>query len=83
MKIKEKLIGIILIAISKGEFNYVSNKGLNIKKQEFFCKECGAKCDENSKFCDNCGCELIWNCEKCGKPISINAKFCKNCGSEF
>ena len=25
------------------------------KKQNTFCKECGAKCDPTDKFCENCG----------------------------
>jgi hypothetical protein len=60
--------------------NQIIKEKISRKQKTFLCKECGAKCNENDKFCEKCGCEFIWNCEKCGKPISSDSEFCKNCG---
>jgi len=56
-----------------------------------FCKKCGNKIFEKSKFCDKCGDSIDVNkelnksstsykCEQCGQENNINSIFCRNCG---
>jgi len=58
-----------------------------------YCKNCGAKMPENSKFCQNCGHNEFYSieelnklenskyCTKCKALVSLNTKFCQNCGN--
>lgn len=52
------------------------------------CQKCGFSNEENAKFCQNCGQEIIdssrnQSCKKCGKPIVLGTRFCKYCGSMY
>ena len=59
-----------------------------------FCKNCGAKIEDGSLFCNVCGTEQNINgkqsdiedvrrvyCNKCGQQILDDSKFCCKCGS--
>lgn len=53
-----------------------------------FCKNCGNNVNEGSKFCRECGTEIISEpkipknntCPKCGNWLNEGAMFCNNCG---
>jgi tetratricopeptide (TPR) repeat protein len=44
------------------------------------CPSCGYDNPEGSKFCEQCGTQLIRKCPKCGLEVSPTARFCKECG---
>ena len=46
------------------------------------CTYCGAKVDQNVKFCSNCGNKTpeVSLCKQCGSPLEENAIFCVKCG---
>lgn len=64
---------------------------IEIKKQEQnevnfkICTECNYKNSTDSKFCSNCGSELLIKpfCKKCGSKITDNANFCNSCGAKI
>ncbi len=47
------------------------------------CPECGYSIDPKSRFCPNCGHQILVfrRCPKCGKNLTPKAKFCPNCGT--
>ena len=50
-----------------------------------YCTKCNKKFDDNSKFCDECGsqlvnCEIIF-CTNCGCQCTTLDTFCKKCGT--
>ncbi|OQR12161.1 zinc-ribbon domain-containing protein, partial [Ligilactobacillus salivarius] len=57
------------------------------------CKNCGYLNAENTKFCENCGADLIEakvpepgktkECKNCGYLNAENTKFCENCGADL
>ncbi len=62
-----------------------------------YCKNCGKQIDENSKFCQFCGCPIfdinrsrntyyegeIYKCPNCGEPLNSFTAFCPACGHEI
>jgi ribosomal protein L40E len=48
------------------------------------CKKCGTENLDSSKFCDNCGHNLLQksSCSKCGQTLMPDAKFCAECGTK-
>lgn len=49
-------------------------------KETIMCKKCGTANKNNTKFCAECGGQLIKICEKCGSAINGSPKFCPECG---
>ena len=51
-----------------------------------FCKHCGAKIEEGSKFCSSCGKPVVADikklisCEDCGREFPVSNKVCPFCG---
>ncbi len=49
------------------------------------CRNCGCEIPEGSKFCKECGFEVIAEenqfCSNCGYKMPKGAKFCKECGT--
>lgn len=45
--------------------------------------ECGKINSSSSKYCSNCGKELVKSCPNCKQPVDSNAKFCNACGSKI
>ncbi len=47
------------------------------------CPECGFELDPNSRFCPNCGHQILVfrRCANCGKNLTPKAKFCPSCGT--
>jgi len=61
-----------------------------------FCEKCGAKLDNDARFCEGCG--TLQNavpapaqtqqpaahavCHNCGAQLAANAKFCDTCGTQ-
>ena len=45
------------------------------------CLNCNHECDENSKFCNNCGYNFADDliCPICKTPFKIGQRKCKNC----
>lgn len=48
------------------------------------CQKCGTENLDSSKFCDECGHNLLQNlsCSKCGQTFKPDAKFCAECGAK-
>lgn len=44
------------------------------------CSHCGVQNSKNSKFCNNCGKNLVSVCSKCGTSNPLNSSFCSKCG---
>lgn len=59
----------------------IVNKNVSDTSTEI-CPKCNSKLDEKSKYCTNCGEQIIRNkvCPNCNKEIKQNHKFCPNCG---
>lgn len=49
------------------------------------CPECGLPVSGDSRFCHNCGHQIVVfrQCEQCGKNVSPKAKFCSACGNRI
>jgi len=47
------------------------------------CAKCGAKINENAKFCVECGSNQTSTCPKCNAKVEEGAKFCSNCGEKL
>lgn len=49
------------------------------------CNKCGAENDESSKYCSECGVELLkeLSCPGCGKLLKPGAEFCVECGKKI
>lgn len=47
------------------------------------CRGCGAKLQEGSKFCPECGEFVATDCPECGHKIKGGAKFCPECGKKL
>src|SRR4051812_20664862 len=45
------------------------------------CASCGFEHLEGTKFCEECGTQLLQVCPSCGQPVRPTAKFCGECGS--
>ena len=53
-----------------------------------YCKECGAKLDDDAVFCMNCGVKILDTqnkkiCPNCGAAIVDDAFFCMKCGTKL
>lgn len=50
-----------------------------------YCQACKAGLEPNSKFCVNCGTQVLQTprCVGCNNPIDLKQRFCKNCGKEL
>ena len=53
-----------------------------------YCKECGAKLDDDAVFCMNCGVKILdtqnkKTCPNCGAAIVDDAFFCMKCGTKL
>lgn len=53
-----------------------------------FCKNCGAKLDDDALFCMNCGIKIADAssnkfCSNCGNELEEDAVFCSNCGNRI
>lgn len=47
------------------------------------CFNCGAECDNDAKFCGQCGASLLDEfCPNCGTKLSPSDKFCPECGKK-
>lgn len=72
--------------IKNRDINREAFKGVNLEVIEniFECKNCFSKITSSSKFCKNCGLEVVFiiNCSCCNKEIKSNSKFCKFCGKK-
>ena len=61
----------------------------NFSQKQFLtvCTKCGVHNSANSKFCNNCGCELAKinknACSKCNTANEAGAKFCVECGNNL
>lgn len=49
------------------------------------CKNCGYECNDDDKFCKNCGekLDILKLCNNCQKRCKPEAKYCPYCGQEF
>lgn len=47
-----------------------------------YCAFCGTKCKRNDNFCKNCGAKIGY-CTSCGTKCKHNDNFCKNCGAKI
>ena len=49
------------------------------------CPKCSALCDENAKFCMECGTKIqtVKVCPSCSKELEADAKFCPECGEKL
>ena len=47
------------------------------------CPKCSKELENGTKFCDNCGTEIIETlyCPNCGKPVNQDSVFCQSCGA--
>ncbi len=54
-----------------------------LKKKDQRCPECGFFMDPASRFCPNCGHQILVfrRCSNCGKNLTPKAKFCPYCGT--
>lgn len=56
---------------------------------DFICKKCGVKINENVSFCPNCGSKNDSDiakkkfCGNCGSQVKDDDLFCANCGYKF
>lgn len=53
-----------------------------------YCKECGAKLDDDAVFCMNCGVKILDTqnkkiCPNCGAAIVDDAFYCMKCGTKL
>lgn len=49
------------------------------------CKKCGYECNDDDKFCKNCGekLDVLKLCNSCQKRCKPESKYCPYCGQEF
>lgn len=49
------------------------------------CSNCNKQLEDGTKFCDNCGKQIIETifCQNCGKETSTEFAFCQNCGASL
>ena len=54
------------------------------KGQTLSCPKCQAQIDPNSRYCPQCGHQIIIEnkCPQCGKNLPAKAKFCMFCGGK-
>ena len=47
------------------------------------CPKCSKELENGTKFCDNCGTEIIETlyCPNCGNPVNQDSVFCQSCGA--
>ena len=73
----------IPLAFSMGD---VLNTNLqsSMNQRGVVCSQCGNLLVDRSKFCSNCGKEVVnlKFCSKCGSKLNGNAKFCSECGEK-
>jgi hypothetical protein len=62
-----------------------SQKLMNKTSSENFCSNCGANIQANTKFCINCGNQLIKRkiCANCDVENPVDARFCQECGKHL
>jgi membrane protease subunit (stomatin/prohibitin family) len=55
------------------------------KAQTLTCPKCQAEIDPNSRYCSQCGHQIIIEnkCPQCGKNLPAKAKFCMFCGGKI
>lgn len=72
---------------SMGQNIDVSQNKSNPEAAMQTCASCGTKFPNGSKFCPNCGKEVIdpnfMVCPKCNAKIPVGTKFCSECGSKL
>ncbi len=54
---------------------------LDVGEAGVACPSCGARNEESSAFCDDCGQPLTTLCPSCKHPNATDAKFCAACGT--
>ena len=57
-------------------------KEFTAQEEKITCS-CGAENDKNSKFCKECGKELVKKCPDCNEKLDADSNFCKNCGHKL
>ncbi len=67
--------------LSGGQSGHIGlTSGRMISASEILCKKCNAPNTKGSKFCKNCGANLVVKCTNCGADIEDADKFCPECG---
>lgn len=54
-----------------------------LEEEKTICRICGKENDNDTRFCINCGRNLLKECEKCKTINSLDSRFCKNCGERL
>jgi len=69
----------------KLEASKLMEKSTPLKQNDLLtCKKCNHKNDPNSKFCSNCGVNLLKReCSKCKMELKDLDKFCSQCGTSI
>lgn len=60
--------------------------GVNLRRNNMItCPNCNKQLEDGTKFCDNCGKQIIETifCQNCGKETSTEFAFCQNCGASL
>ena len=49
------------------------------------CPDCGNECNDDAKFCDDCGYAFPQSkeCPQCHAELKLTARFCSECGYRF
>ena len=67
----------------------INQKNTENTNHPIYCPNCGVKLSKDSKFCQNCGYNLIKFdnnikiCPKCGFKLESDSTQCPNCGKTF
>lgn len=69
--------------ISDADVAAIERARAELKSIKHTCRRCGAPIGIDSKFCSECGCNLVDEyCTSCGAKLDANAKFCSQCGKK-
>ncbi|MCR5398490.1 MAG: SPFH domain-containing protein [Lachnospiraceae bacterium] len=76
------------MGVGMGMVSNLNNPNMNpaYDSKSRICPKCGAKNSMNSKFCNECGEQMIEegiSCPHCGNMVKKGAKFCDECGFSF